>query len=469
MEHARPAGDAVTARANLAPSRLKDRPPEACGLAGRRPRAAGQGGAAAACRRQRSSRSCGCGRAKPSQLPDAVLYPRHENEVLALAANLRAGGCRGGAVRQRHRCHAGRPGIMPPPWPSICQGLDNIVSVDGLSGLARVEAGISAAELARQLALRGLSFGSQGFGTRGRRDRMRSEHRSCSRMCGSRPRRIASVGLPALMPGSLGALGVITGATLRVRAVPARTHHVRCLLSRFRQRPRWPCVRCSAAAWRMSRRICRMPMKPASGSGWTTGSRRPSLWQRLDADLPATSASRRQGRRPDTAPSAAMTPKSSTARKLFAALARKLGALTRDAMPPRRHRALTPSCWIAARRRIISMPAQAGQICPGSMSAVRGALDRDHARAGATSGRAWIDIVQRHRSARHDGASLGFTFAIPRSLNDDVAQALAIRRAGEDAIAAHAPPRSQLSAEVMRGIKQLLDPRGILNPQRPDS
>ena len=400
---------------------------------------------------------------KASQAPDAVLYPRHENEVLALlricaeadVAVVPFGS--GTDVALEDRGHAATVAIN-------MSGLDHIVSVDGLSGLARVEAGISAAELARQLALRGLSFGSQGFGTVGGAIACGLNNGLFQDVRVATPGGLLPSGFLHLMTGSLGALGVITGATLRVRAVPARTHHVRCLFPDFAS---------GLVALRAMQRCGLAHVTAQLSDADETRFRqwldnrigRPSLWQRLDGIY-------RQIRHLDEK-AAVLTLTFSgddteieSARKQFAALARKLGALTRDALPPQD---------ISLNALLLDRGAAADHLdasaswadLPRLYVAVRGALDRTM-RALAPRPGAHGLILCSVTGARHDGASLGFTFVYPRSLNDDVAQALAIRRAGEDAIAAHAPPRSQLSADVMRGIKQLLDPRGILNPQRPD-
>jgi alkyldihydroxyacetonephosphate synthase len=92
-------------------------------------------------------------------------------------------------------------------------------------------------------------------------------------------------------------------------------------------------------------------------------------------------------------------------------------------------------------------------------------------------------VVMCHIShAYRDGASLYFTIIFPRALNGEIAQWQAIRKAGLDAIAAHGGTISHhhgvgedhlawmehekgaLGIEMLRAVKQALDPRGILNP-----
>lgn len=92
-------------------------------------------------------------------------------------------------------------------------------------------------------------------------------------------------------------------------------------------------------------------------------------------------------------------------------------------------------------------------------------------------------IVACHISHSYpDGASLYFTYIFPRALDGDVAQWLAIKRAATDAIVAHGgtishhhgvgedhlpwmkQEKGELGVDVLRAIKTALDPKGILNP-----
>jgi alkyldihydroxyacetonephosphate synthase len=92
---------------------------------------------------------------------------------------------------------------------------------------------------------------------------------------------------------------------------------------------------------------------------------------------------------------------------------------------------------------------------------VRNALKqamRAHApRAGAHG------VVLCHVSAANpEGANLNFTWLFPRILDGGIAQAQSIRQA---ALAAAQPrQRHTLERDLLRGIKQTLDPSGILNP-----
>lgn len=396
-----------------------------------------------------------------SHIPDAALYPRHENEVLALLricadADIAVTPFGSGAsiALERHG-HAAAVAIN-------LSGLDHIVSVDGLSGLVRVEAGITAAELSRQLALRGMRLKSQNFGTVGGAIARDMNAALVRDVRVATPRGMLASGFLPLMRGSQGALGVITGATLCVHAVSIRTHHVRCLFPDFAS---------GLVALRAMQR-CGLAHVIAHLSDadetrfrqWLDNRlERPSLWQRLDGIY-------RQLRQIDEK-AAVLTLTFSgddseieLARKQFASLARKLGALIRDAVPPRD---------INLNSLLLDHGAASGHLDATASWAdisrlyvtVRGALDRamrTHAPRPGAHGLVLCSVT----NSRHDGADLRFTFAYPRTLKNDVAQALAIRQAGASAIETHAPPRSELGAELRRGIKRLLDPGGILNPQR---
>ena len=64
--------------------------------------------------------------------------------------------------------------------------------------------------------------------------------------------------------------------------------------------------------------------------------------------------------------------------------------------------------------------------------------------------------------ARIDGAALTFTWLYPRILDNGLAQAEAIRRAGLSA--AQGAGNGALAREALIGIKCALDPKAILNP-----
>lgn len=398
-----------------------------------------------------------------SHLPDAVLYPRHENEVLALLricaeADIAAVSFGGGTQVTPERGDRATIAIN-------MSGLDNIVSIDGLSGLARVEAGISAAELARQLALRGLSAGSRTFASVGGAIAQGWTGEPFHDVRVATPRGLLPSGFLSLMRGSHGALGVITGATLRVHAAPHRTHHMRCLFPDFAG---------GLVALRAMQRCGLMTVTAHLSDADETRFRqwldnrleRPSLWQRLDGIY-------RQLRQIDDK-AAVLTLtfggdelEIAHARKQFALLARKLGGLIREALPPQEIGLNTLLLDRGAASDHLDATASWADL-PRLYVAVRGALERAM-RAQAPRPGAHGVVLCGVSGARHDGADLRFTFVYPRGLKSDVAQLAAIRQAGDSAIAAHTPPRNELSMELRRGIQQLLDPGGILRPAAPAS
>ncbi|HSZ74896.1 MAG TPA: FAD-binding oxidoreductase [Rhizomicrobium sp.] len=112
-------------------------------------------------------------------------------------------------------------------------------------------------------------------------------------------------------------------------------------------------------------------------------------------------------------------------------------------------------------------------------AAVRNALETSMA---ATLPRGARGIVMGHIShVYRDGASLYFTYIFPRA-NDEIAQWRKIKTAASDAIAAnggtishhhgvgedHLPwikqEKGELGIEILRAIKRTLDPKGVLNP-----
>jgi alkyldihydroxyacetonephosphate synthase len=114
-------------------------------------------------------------------------------------------------------------------------------------------------------------------------------------------------------------------------------------------------------------------------------------------------------------------------------------------------------------------------------TAVRDALDKAMRETAPRPGA--HGVVLCHISHSYpDGASLYFTYIFPRSLGGEIAQWRAIKTAASDAIAANggtishhhgvgedhlpwiAQEKGSLGIDVLRAIKCVLDPKGILNP-----
>lgn len=114
-------------------------------------------------------------------------------------------------------------------------------------------------------------------------------------------------------------------------------------------------------------------------------------------------------------------------------------------------------------------------------AAVREALDKAMRETAPRPGA--HGVVLCHISHSYpDGASLYFTYIFPRNLSGEIAQWQAIKKAASDAIAANggtishhhgvgedhlpwiAQEKGALGIDVLRAIKGALDPKGILNP-----
>src|SRR5665213_1773223 len=172
-----------------------------------------------------------------STAPDAVLYPRNEEDVLAvlkLCAGLGVAvvpfGGGTGTVTPVRGDHASVVSLN-------MSGLKRIVAVDTVSGLAEVEAGITGAELERHLAAQGMSLGQRpgDFETStlggwiaegGDCEWLRSVRVATPQGLLTSDAPIATTPhLTRLMPGSRGAFGVITRATLCVQPLPEKEEY----------------------------------------------------------------------------------------------------------------------------------------------------------------------------------------------------------------------------------------------------
>ncbi|HRT21749.1 MAG TPA: FAD-binding oxidoreductase, partial [Candidatus Hydrogenedentes bacterium] len=110
-------------------------------------------------------------------------------------------------------------------------------------------------------------------------------------------------------------------------------------------------------------------------------------------------------------------------------------------------------------------------------AAMEKALETNAPRSGLRS------VVMAHVSHSYrDGASLYFTFVFPRDLDREVEQWLAVKRAASEAIVAnggtishhhgigtdHMPwlirEKGPVAMELLRAVKRVTDPKGILNP-----
>jgi alkyldihydroxyacetonephosphate synthase len=415
-----------------------------------------------------------------SAAPDAVLYPRNESDVLAvlkLCAEMDialvpfAGGT--GDIAMARGTHDTVLALD-------LSELNRVTSVDAVSGLAQAEAGIRGPELERQLAARGMMLGHRpdrfefsslggwiaqpGAGQEAARYGEVSDWLYGLRVATPRGPMNPTGTLKHLMLGSRGTFGVITGATIRIRALPAREEHRAYLFPDFAS---------GLAAMREVQRIglqhtllslsddsqtrlSRALQK--AGQGWTLAEHFFDVYlsvRRFDSGAARLLAG-----------FAGTDSEVAAARKRFDGLAKRLGALAlgvdttwheqRFAAGYRRDTLLDRGVSMDR----LELSASWAKL-PPLFVAIRAALKqamRNHAPRPGAHGL----VLCQAGPARPDGAILTFTWLFPRILEDGISQAQNIRRA---ALAmAQGSSGEPLEQEVLRAIKQSLDPKAILNP-----
>jgi alkyldihydroxyacetonephosphate synthase len=400
-----------------------------------------------------------------SLAPDAVLYPYAEQDVLAVL---------------RLCAELGIAVVPPGSGAGIVldmSRMDRVTAIDLTSGLAQAEGGISGEELERHLAARGMTLDhgtdSFAFSTLGARI-LQDDPGPDVWLRGVRlatPRGLLETwedsgpGLVRIARGSRGTLGVVTGASLRIRALPAHTEFRRYLFADF------------AAGIAAVREVARANLAHISLRLSDDGETRfmEKLRQR-DGDLAARLFEIYRAVRRFDGNAALLEAGFSgsendikASRKRLDAMAKRLGALALGEQPAWPGALMTPGRRETLLDRgvgvdSITVNATWAQL-PGFYVAVRAALKQAMRkrvpRAGATG------MVLCHvADASCDAATLVFTWLFPRTLEAGVAQAQAIRQAALDAIAALGEPEAGLTRDVLAGIKQTLDPAGILNPQK---
>ncbi len=412
-----------------------------------------------------------------SAAPDAVLYPRSEEQVLALLALCAELGIAVTPFGHGAALDGADPGAHAAVVSLDLSALSRVMSVDTVSGLAQAEAGITGPELEHQLAARGMTLGHRPdnfeFSTLGgwiAADEPGQEAarygRAADWLAGVRvatPRGLlAPAGeLTQMLPGSRGALGVITLATVRIRALPAAQEHRGYLFPDFAS---------GLAAIREAQRTG-LPhtMLRLSDDGETRFARALAhhRWDVAARLFDAWLAMRRfDGKAAQMlagfAGSAAEVQK---ARRQFDALAKRSGAL---ALGVDRKWAGQRFAEGYRRDALLDRGVGVGQITAAARWAdlptlyvtVRAAL-RQAMRAHVPLSRAHGLVLCHVAQAWPDRAMLRFTYLYPRLLDGDVAQAEAIHDAGLKAVAASA---SALETEALQGLKQTLDPKDILTP-----
>jgi alkyldihydroxyacetonephosphate synthase len=401
-----------------------------------------------------------------SLAPDAVLYPYAEQDVLAVL----------------RLCAELGVAVVPPGTGAglvlDMSRMDRVTAIDLTSGLAQAEGGIGGEELERHLAARGMtldhgadSFAFSTLGARITQDdpgpdgwlrgvRLATPQGLLETWEDSGP------GLVRIARGSRGTLGVVTGASLRIRALPAQREYRRYLFADF------------AAGIAAVREAARGEPGPVSLRLSDDGETRflEKLRQR-DGDLRARlleiwRAVRGIGGQAALleAGFAGSENDIKASRKRLDAMAKRLGAIALGEQPAwpdpimpsaRREALLDRGVGVDA----ITLHATWAQL-PGFYVAVRAALKQAMRKRVPRAGAGGL-VLCHLAHARSDGATLVFTWLFPRILEDGVTQADAIRQAARDAIAALDDRDGGLARDVLAGIKQTLDPANILNPARP--
>ncbi len=383
-----------------------------------------------------------------SHAPDAALYPRTEAEVLAMLQVCAQAGIAVGNGKTRHSARV------------TCDlsGMSEILSLDAVSGLAQVQAGITSAELARQLAARGMDFGPAEFSSLGRWIARGIGTDDVMDVCVATPQGLVP---SSALPVSPVSFGIVTAATLRIRAAPASTLHLDYLFPDFasglaamretgRESVACASLRLSdAEETRFHRRLAAMTQAP-------------TLLQQM------TEMVRGLHRLEDAAAALRITLSGRTAdveisRQRFSALAKKLGAQAWEAPPPPDYRPLLLDRGVTVDRIGASV---SWSNLPVLYAALRTALDqamRLHAPRAGAHGRVLTHVTD----VRHDGAALVCTFLFPRALNGDVAQAQAVRQAALDVLKAQMRNDGVPDSDLRRAIRDVLDPNAILTSDQP--
>ena len=395
-----------------------------------------------------------------SCLPDAVVYPRNPDDVLALLKLCAAAGVAVtpfgsgsglGALPGRGTHHALISFDL--------SAMSHLLSVDSMAGLARAEAGLTADELARQLAAHGMMLKGTMQGTLGGHIARNRQIPWLQAVKFATPEGVVAAGIP-FAPGSDGALGIITSASLRIQAIPAKTEYRRYLFTDFasgltalREAQRRGLIRTGAylsdaGETRFLHQMDQM-------------SRGRSLMEWL-ADI------YRRLRRFDNN-AAALTigfcgseADADDARKYFDGLAKRLGALALGAsMPPAadyRDLLLDHGLTMDA----IEVTASWSRL-PRIYAAMRTTLNRTMRTQVPRDGAHGLVLAQIS-DVSHEGGRLRLTMIFPRLLGSDVAQAEAVRGTALSALRELTDADEPLEEKLRAAVKRTLDPKGILNP-----
>lgn len=448
-----------------------------------------------------------------SDAPDAVIYPRGTDEVvavLAFASRKRiavvpyGGGTSvvGGVTAVRGDCGS----VIA----LDLSEMDRVIEIDPVSGTATVEAGIYGPALENALKAKGLTLGHtpqsfefstlggwiahRGAGQGSNRYGRAEEWLVAAKLAtprglietGIHPASAAGPQLKDLIVGSEGVFGVVTEATVRVHRLPDVCVYRGYLFRDFQS---------GAAAIRAAKQNgCKCTMLRLSdveetaflrayGSlGKVKGalSRLGGQYLKLRgfAEKPCLLIAGYEGDAETT----------STMRKHFGAIASRCGVLAVGRKAGEswlQSRFQTPYLRDPMLDRGVGVDtietATTWSRLDALYTATRAALDNAVRETAPREGA--HGVVMCHLSHSYPvGASLYFTYIFPRAIDDDVAQWKKIKSAATEAILAnggtlshhhgvgqdHLPwmarEKSELGLEVLRAVKTALDPEGIMNP-----
>jgi alkyldihydroxyacetonephosphate synthase len=448
-----------------------------------------------------------------SSAPDAVLYPRSGEEVLAV---LHAASELGVAVIPFGGGTSVVGGVTAARGPFKAAvtldltGLDRIVAIDANAMTATVEAGIYGPALEKALAAKGFTLGhfpqSFEFSTlggwiahRGAGQASRGYGRSENWLVGAKlatPRGMLGVGgfpssaagpqLVDLVLGSEGVFGVVTEATVRLKPAPQTSDYRGYLFRDFASGTAAirEAVQSGVAATML--RLSDAAETRFYRAFGSVGKRR-GLGDRLaQAVLDARGF--------DDKACAMIAGFEGTergadaARRAFEQIARKHRAMTLGPGQGKRWkdgRFHGPYLRDPMMERGIGVDtletATSWSKIESLHVAVRDALDKAIRETAPRDGA--HGAVQCHISHSYpDGASLYFTYIFPRALEREVEQWRAIKAAASDAVVAHggtishhhgvgedhlpwiAREKGALGIDVLRAVKMALDPNGVMNP-----
>jgi alkyldihydroxyacetonephosphate synthase len=405
-----------------------------------------------------------------SSVPDAVLYPRNEGDVLAVLKLCTERGIAvvpfGGGTGDVTPARGGHGAVVT----LNLSGLNRVTTLDRMSGLAEVEAGITGAELERQMTARGVmpvhwpdafEFSSLG-GWIAQPGATATDWLRGLRV--ATPQGLLTghtrpgPDLKQVMWGSRGALGVITSATIRIRALPEK-QETRAYL--------FPDFASGLAAMREAQRtgLAHNLMRLSDGdeTRFFRALQHPTLRDRFfDAYLAIRHFDGHAARL--VAGFSGSDHEVRAARKRFDRLAKSLGALALGGDPNWQRQRLVARRDALLDRGVgmdgMAIPASWSEL-PSLYVKLRAAL-KQAMRAHVPRPGAHGLVLCQVGPAWPDGANLTVTWLFPRKLEDEIAQAQTIRAAALAALPGHGS--ETLEQSVLRAIKQALDPQGILNP-----